>query len=129
MLSYRDVIANEHCQRQHASDQDSDRAAVKIEAGRRQFGVPIKVPQPADLGPSRINPHSDYRQKQIDDPDAEIFRATAGESKWHRRKGSLRWRFGLRDLIHGANSLGVAREPIAPLGDFGMVSGILSPCS
>jgi len=54
--------------------------ALEPECVGGQFGVPIKVLQPPHLGPRRIDAQGDDRQQQIDDPDAEIFGATTGET-------------------------------------------------
>ncbi len=52
-----------------------------IETGTGQRRVAIQILQLAHFGPSRVDAERDYGQRQIDDPDAEIFRTFASEDE------------------------------------------------
>ncbi len=95
-------------QRQHKDDrpalENSGRAAVVVEARPAQPGVAIEILQRAHLGPCRVEAQRDDGQQQVDDPDAEVFRAAAAETHPQRlRDGRSRGaaQYGLtRDVVH-----------------------------
>ena len=75
----RMAVADQQRQRQHAADQDAARIAVEIEAVARQQRVPREPARLAALGPGGVDAQRRQRQQGIDDPDAEILAAGAGE--------------------------------------------------
>ncbi|KAF1858517.1 hypothetical protein Lal_00015034 [Lupinus albus] len=98
----RVVIEGQQHHGEDAPAQDRLRVAAEVEAGAGELGVAVKVLQAAGLGPRRIDAQRGHREQQVDDPDAEIFRAAAGERQ------AMRGRLGERSVVGCVHGTSVA---------------------
>ena len=77
--SKREVVTDQQQDADDAPFQYGNGIAVVIETVPQQRRVAIEILQAAHLGPGRVNPQREYRQREIDDPDAKVFAAVAGK--------------------------------------------------
>jgi len=118
--------AHQRSQCNAAPLEDGPGFAVVGKGGTGQLQIAVEILLAADLGPGRVKAEGDDAEQQIDDPDAEIFTATAGElqalpvsrNSRSRRDGG-RLRRCRRRAGDGREQPGIVGRPPAGVGQGG----------